>query len=163
MKYTVTHKFNYSLFDLLRAREDRNKYLDKFPDLKNVTLLEERKEGKLIFQKRKVSLASSLPPVLVPLLDDASLIEESTFNTETNTHDFKIAPPKNEKTVTITGHSVYRSTSDGFSERVYNIEVKSGVLFIGSLVEIAIEEIHKHSLEKDKNSIQKFLDDKMEK
>ena len=72
MKYTVTHKFNYSLFDLLRAREDRYKYLDKFPDLKNVTLLEERKEGKLIFQKRKVSLASSLPPVLVPLLDDAN-------------------------------------------------------------------------------------------
>jgi hypothetical protein len=53
MKYTVTHKFNYSLFDLLRAREDRYKYLDKFPDLKNVTLLEERKEGKLIFQKEK--------------------------------------------------------------------------------------------------------------
>ena len=104
MKYTVTHKFNYSLFDLLRAREDRYKYLDKFPDLKNVTLLEEKKDGALIFQKRKVSLASSLPPVLVPLLDDASLLEESTFNTETNTHDFKIFPPKNEKAVTITGH-----------------------------------------------------------
>ena len=97
MKYTVTHKFNYSLFDLLRAREDRYKYLDKFPDLKNVTLLEEKKDGALIFQKRKVSLASSLPPVLVPLLDDASLLEESTFNTDTNTHDFKIFPPKNEK------------------------------------------------------------------
>jgi hypothetical protein len=163
MKYTVTHKFNYSLFDLLRAREDRYKYLDKFPDLKNVTLLEEKKEGKLIFQKRKVSLASSLPPVLVPLLDDASLLEESTFNTETNTHDFKIFPPKNDKVVTITGHSVYRTTSDGFSERVYNVEVKSGVLFVGSLVEAAIEGIHKHSLEKDKNSIQKFLDDRMEK
>lgn len=163
MKYTVTHKFNYSLYDLLRAREDRYKYLDKFPDLKNVTLLEEKKEGNLIFQKRKVSLASSLPPVLVPLLDDASLLEESTFNTETNTHDFKIFPPKNDKVVTISGHSVYRSTSNGFSERVYNVEVKSGVLFVGSLVEIAIEEIHKHSLEKDRNSIQKFLDEKLEK
>ena len=163
MKYTVTHKFNYSLFDLLRAREDRYKYLDKFPDLKNVTLLEEKKEGNLIFQKRKVSLASSLPPVLVPLLDDASLLEESTFNTETNTHDFKISPPKNGNVVTITGHSVYRSTSDGFAERIYNVEVKSGVLFIGSLVEAAIEGIHKHSLEKDRISIQKFLDDKMEK
>ncbi|HMV43586.1 MAG TPA: DUF2505 family protein [Leptospiraceae bacterium] len=163
MKYTVTHKFNYSLYDLLRAREDRYKYLDKFPDLKNVTLLEEKKEGNLIFQKRKVSLASSLPPVLVPLLDDASLLEESTFNTDTNTHDFKIFPPKNDKVVTISGHSVYRSTSDGFSERVYNIEVKSGVLFVGSLVEIAIEEIHKHSLEKDRASIQRFLDEKLER
>jgi hypothetical protein len=163
MKYTVTHKFNYSLFDLLRAREDRYKYLDKFPDLKNVTLLEEKKEGNLIFQKRKVSLASSLPPVLVPLLDDAALLEESTFNTDTNTHDFKLFPPKNEKTITITGHSVYHTTSDGFSERVYNVEVKSGVLFIGGLVEAAIEGIHKHSLEKDRISIQKFLDDKMEK
>ena len=43
------------------------------------------------------------------------------------------------------------------------MEVKSGVLFVGALVEAAIEGIHKHSLEKDRASIQKFLDEKMEK
>jgi hypothetical protein len=51
----------------------------------------------------------------------------------------------------------------GLLQKKKSFRRKSGVLFIGSLVEIAIEEIHKHSLEKDKNSIQKFLDDKMEK
>lgn len=160
MKYTVTHKFNVSLSDLLKAREDRYKHLDKFPDLKNVTLLEEKKEGKMIFQKRKVSLASSLPAVITTLLEDASLLEESSFDTESNTHEFKIFPPKNPNVVTISGKSIYRTTSDGFSERAYDVEVKSGILFVGTVIEKAIEEIHKHSLEKDKNSIQKFLDEK---
>jgi hypothetical protein len=161
MKYTVTHKFSVTLFELLKAREDRYKHLDKFPDLKNVTLIEEKKEGKLIFQKRKVSLASSLPAVLTALLEDASLLEESTFDTETNTHEFKIFPPKNANVVTISGKSIYKTTSDGFSERVYDVEVKSGILFVGSVIEKAIEEIHKHSLDKDRNSIQKFLDEKI--
>lgn len=162
MKYKVVQKFNYTLEALLKAREDRYKYLDKFPDLKNVTLIDERKEGNLIYQKRKVSLAASLPPVLTSLLDDASLLENSTFNTDTNTHDFTIAPPKNEKVVTIIGHSVYRTTSDGFSERIYDVEIKSGVMLVGGLIEAAIEEIHKHSLEKDRNSILKFLAEKPE-
>ena len=161
MKYTVTHKFNFTLFELLKAREDRYKHLDKFPDLKNVSLLEEKKEGKLIYQKRKVSLASSLPAVLTTLLEDASLLEDSTFDTETNTHQFKIFPPKNQNVVTISGLSVYRTTSDGFSERVYDVEVKSGILFVGPVIEKAIEEIHKHSLEKDRNSILKFLEEKI--
>jgi hypothetical protein len=161
MKYTVTHKFNFTLFELLKAREDRYKHLDKFPDLKNVSLLEEKKEGKLIYQKRKVSLASSLPAVLTALLEDASLLEDSTFDTETNTHQFKIFPPKNQNVVTISGLSVYRTTGDGFSERVYDVEVKSGILFVGPVIEKAIEEIHKHSLEKDRNSILKFLEEKI--
>jgi len=58
MKYTVKHVFDYSLEEVLAARENRYKHLDKFPELQNVTLLEERREGDNIFQKRKVSLAS---------------------------------------------------------------------------------------------------------
>ena len=56
MNYKVTHTFNFPLSELLRAREDRYKNLDKFPDLRNVTLVEERKEGKNIFQKRKIGI-----------------------------------------------------------------------------------------------------------
>jgi hypothetical protein len=160
IKYTVTHTFEYSLPELLSAREDRYKYLDKFPDLQNVTLLEERKEGNKIFQKRSVSLASSLPQVLQPLLRDTGLIEESVFYTETNTHEFTFYPPSNKSIVTISGKSAYSSISDSQSQRIYQCEVKSGVFLISGVVEAAIEEIHKHSLEKDKNSILNFLRNK---
>ncbi len=40
MKYTVSHKFEVPLAELLKAREERYNQLDKFPELKNVTLLE---------------------------------------------------------------------------------------------------------------------------
>lgn len=158
MKYTVTHKFNHPLKDLLLAREDRYKHLDKFPDLKNITLLEERVEGNLIHQKRKVSLAGSMPPVVASLLEEAALLEESVFDTVFNTHEFKMFPPNNEKVVTIRGKSVYRAVSDTSSERHYEVEVRSTVFLVSGLIEAAIEEIHKHSLEKDKNSILKFLE-----
>ena len=157
MKYIVTHKFEVPLAELLKAREERYNQLDKFPELKNVTLLEEKKDGSKVFQKRKVSLGSSLPPVIATLLDDPSLIEESSFDLETNTHIFKLSPPNKEKIVTISGTSIYREVTPTSSERVYDVEVKSEVFLVSPLIEAAIEEIHKHSLEKDKNSINHFL------
>jgi len=157
MKYTVTHTFDVSLADLLRAREDRYKNLDKFPDLKNVSLLEEKKEGNKVFQKRKIDLGASLPTVLATALNDPSLIEESTFDLDSNTHIFKLFPPDNEKVVTISGMSVYRELTGNSSERSYDVEVKSEIFLVGVLIEGAIEEIHRHSLEKDRSSINQFL------
>ncbi|TGL61761.1 DUF2505 family protein [Leptospira ognonensis] len=157
MKYKVTHAFSVSLEKLLHAREERYQHLDQFPDLKNVTLIEEKKEGNIITQKRKVSLEGSLPAVLQAALSDLSLLEESTFDTTTNTHVFKISPPGKDNVFIIKGKSVYQSTGANASERSYEVEVISGLLFVSPIVEKAIEEIHKHSLEKDRNSIAKFL------
>ncbi|MCZ8154511.1 MAG: DUF2505 family protein [Leptospira sp.] len=156
MKYNVTHTFPVSLEKLLHAREERYQHLDQFPDLKNVTLLEEKKEGNIIIQKRKVSLEGSLPAVLSAALTDLSLVEESTFDTTTNTHIFKIAPPGKDNVFVIKGKSTYSGKGDS-SERSYDVEVSSGLLFVSPIVEKAIEEIHKHSLEKDRKSIAKFL------
>lgn len=161
MNYKVTHKFDCSLSDLLKAREDRYKNLDKFPDLKNVTLLEEHKEGNNIIQKRKIGMSANLPPVLSSMLEEAALIEESVFDTETNTHTFKLFPPGNEKIVIITGNSVYRATSETTSERVYDVNVKSEVFLVSGVIETTIEGFHKLSLEKDKNSILKFISENL--
>ncbi|MCU0823067.1 MAG: DUF2505 family protein [Leptospira sp.] len=157
MKYQVTHTFPVSLEKLLHAREERYKHLDQFPDLKNVTLVEETKEGNIIKQKRKVSLEGSMPAVLSAVLSDLSLLEDSTFDITTNTHEFKIAPPGKDNVFTIKGKSRYSEKGAGESERSYDVEVSSSLLFVSPIVEKAIEEIHKHSLEKDRKSIAKFL------
>jgi len=156
VKYKVTHSFSVPLAKLLHAREERYKHLDQFPDLKNVTLLEETKEGNIITQKRKVSLEGSMPAVLSAALTDLSLLEESTFDITTNTHEFKISPPGKDNVFIIKGKSIYQAAGDG-SERSYDVEVLSSLLFVSPIVEKAIEEIHKHSLEKDRKSIAKFL------
>ncbi|TGL17939.1 DUF2505 family protein [Leptospira levettii] len=156
MKYQVTHTFPVPLDKLLHAREERYKHLDQFPDLKNVTLLEEKKEGNLIHQKRKVSLEGSMPAVLSAALNDLSLLEESTFDTTTNTHEFKISPPGKDNVFVIKGKSKYEA-SGSESRRSYDVDVVSKLLFVSPIVEKAIEEIHKHSLEKDRKSIAKFL------
>ncbi|WCL47651.1 DUF2505 family protein [Leptospira sp. GIMC2001] len=158
MKYKVTQNFEVPLNQLLQAREDRYKHLDKFPDLKNVTLIEEKRDGNKIFQKRKIDLGASLPPILATALSEPCLMEDSIFYTDTNTHEFKLYPPEKENVVTITGTSVYKATDDSKSERSYDVEVKSKVLFIAPAIELAIEGIHKHSLEKDMASIRKFLE-----
>ncbi|MDF3819898.1 DUF2505 family protein [Leptospira sp. 96542] len=157
MKYQVTHTFPVSLEKLLHAREERYKHLDQFPDLKNVTLVEETKEGNIIKQKRKVSLEGSMPAVLSAALTDLSLLEDSTFDTTTNTHEFKISPPGKDNVFVIKGKSRYESKSAEESQRSYEVEVHSSLLFVSPIVEKAIEEIHKHSLEKDRKSIAKFL------
>jgi hypothetical protein len=157
MKYSIKQSFEVSLEKLLQAREDRYKHLDQFPDLKDVILLEERKEGKNIFQKRKVDFGSKIPAVLATALNDPCLMEESVFDTESHTHEFKMFPPGKESVVTIFGKSLYKSTGENSSERSYDVDIRSGVLFVSPLIEAAVEEIHKHSLEKDRQSIRKFL------
>ncbi|PJZ70784.1 DUF2505 domain-containing protein [Leptospira perolatii] len=156
-QYKVVQTFPVPLQDLLKAREDRYKYLDQFPELKNVELLEERKDGNQVFQKRKVKLAESLPKVVAAVLSDPSLLENSVFDLSTNTHEFTIAPPGNDSIVTIKGKSIYKSLGPNESERSYDVQVTSGVFLMGSVIETVIEEIHRHSLEKDKNSISEFL------
>jgi hypothetical protein len=157
VKYSVVQKFEVPLDKLLHAREDRYKHLDQFPDLKNVSLLEEKREEGKIFQKRKIDLGASLPPILASALSEPCLLEDSVFYTDTNLHEFKLYPPGKENVVTITGKSEYRNAGEGSSERAYDVEVKSKLMFIAPAVEIAIEGIHKHSLEKDMASIRKFL------
>ncbi|MBM9590891.1 DUF2505 family protein [Leptospira sp. 201903075] len=156
MKYQVTHTFSVPLDKLLHAREERYKHLDQFPDLKNVTLLEETKDGNIIRQKRKVSLEGSMPAVLSAALNDLSLLEESTFDITTNTHEFKISPPGKDNVFVIKGKSKYEADGSE-SKRSYDVDVISSLLFVSPIVEKAIEEIHKHSLEKDRKSIAKFL------
>lgn len=156
-QYKVVQTFPVPLQDLLKAREDRYKYLEQFPELKNVELLEEKKEGDRVFQKRKVKLADSLPKVLATLLSDPSLLENSVFDLSTNTHEFTIAPPGNDSIVTIKGVSVYKELGPNESERSYDVQVSSGVFLMGTVIETVIEEIHRHSLDKDKNSISEFL------
>lgn len=158
MKYKVTQKFDVSLEKLLQAREDRYKHLDKFPDLKNVSLLDEKKEDNRIIQKRKIDIGASMPPVLASALSEPCLMEDSVFFTDTNIHEFKLYPPNKENVVTITGVSEYKSVDENHSERVYDVNVKSKLLLIAPAVEMAIEGIHKHSLEKDMASIRKFLE-----
>lgn len=157
MKYKITQKFEVPLEKLLQAREDRYKHLDQFPDLKNVSLLDEKKEGNQISQKRKIDIGASMPAILSAALSDPCLIEDSIFYTETNTHEFKLYPPDKENVVTITGVSVYKPVDEVSSERIYDVEVKSKLLFVAPAIELAIEGIHKHSLEKDMASIRKFL------
>jgi len=158
VKYQITQKFFAPLPILLKAREERYKHLDQFPDLKNVSLLEEKKEGHKIYQKRKIDIGASMPPVLSSVLSDPCLLEDSVFYTDTNTHEFRLYPPDKENVVTIQGVSVYKPINENESERTYDVEVKSRLLLIGPAIEMAIEGIHKHSLEKDMASIQRFLD-----
>lgn len=157
MKYKVVQKFEVSLEKLLQAREDRYKNLDQFPDLKNVSLIEEKREGNQVIQKRKIDIGASMPPVLATALSEPCLMEDSVFYTDTNIHEFKLYPPNKENVVTISGISHYNSIDENNSERTYDVTVKSKLLLIAPAVEMAIEGFHKHSLEKDMASIRKFL------
>lgn len=157
VKYSVTHTFEVPLEDLLKAREDRYKNLDKFPDLKNIEMLEEKKVGDILHQKRKVHLGASMPQVLATALGDPSLMEESTFDLKSLVHEFRMYPPNKENVVQIRGKSLYATLSPKESKRSYDIEIKSEVLFVSGLIEKAVEEIHRHTLEKDKASLRKFL------
>ncbi len=160
-KITVDQKFEYPLETLLKAREERYKHLDKFPELKNVTTVKEEREGDILKQTRHISIADSLPSVLTTLMPSgaSTLVEDSEFNLASHLHTFRVVPGGNlDSLFTVTGVSHYYAEENGKSGRNYEIEVKSQTLFIGGIIENAIAELYAHNLEKDKSSILNFIE-----
>lgn len=156
----LTQEFSVGLPALLRAREERYRHLDKFPELKNVTVAEEKREGDLLHQVRHISISASVPPVLAAILPPGAdtLIETSDFHLGTNLHTFRVVPGgSGDPLFVIEGESTYRAKGDSQSERSYTIKIASGAFLVSGLVEAAIAEIYSHSLEKDYNSIQNFI------
>lgn len=157
----ITQEFPVSLETLLRARQERYKHLDKFPELKNVKIVEERQEGNQLYQTRHISIGASIPPILTQILPKGSdtLVEESVFYLDTNIHKFKVVPAGgNDSLFLIEGESIYKSNDSNTSLREYKIQITSKVLFIGGAVEVAIAEIYSNSLKKDMESIKHFIE-----
>lgn len=157
----ITQEFNVPLETLLKARQERYKHLDKFPELKNVTIIEDRQEGNQLYQTRHISIAASMPPILTQVLPKGTetLVEESVFYLETNKHTFKVVPSgNNESLFLIQGESIYEGKTETTSVRKYKINITSKILFLGPAVEMAIAEIYSNSLKKDMESIQHFIE-----
>ncbi len=156
----VNQEFPVDLATLLRAREERYRHLDKFPELKNVTVVEEHREGNRLHQVRHISIAESMPAVLATVLPPGAdtLVETSDFHLDTNRHTFRVVPGgEGQPLFVIEGESEYRAKDDGSSERTYAIKITSKAFLVSGVVETAIAEIYSHSLEKDYNSIQNFI------
>lgn len=157
----ITQEFNVPLNTLLEARIQRYKHLDKFPELKNVKIMEEKQDGDVLYQVRHISIAANIPPILVQILPKGAdtLVEESLFYLNTNIHKFKVVPSGgNDQLFLIEGESIYEAKDDNSSQRKYKINITSKVLFIGGAVETAIAEIYSNSLKKDQESIKHFIE-----
>lgn len=159
-KIQVEQTFDHPLATVLRAREERYKHLDKFPELKNVHIVSEVREGHILKQVRNISLADSMPAVLQTVLPSGAnvLVEESEFDDRDNVHTFKVTPGGGlDNIFTVKGVSKYFAAGDSKATRTYDIEIVSKVLFVGAVVETAIGDMYKHQLDKDKASVENFI------
>lgn len=160
-KVQIRQDFDVPLETLLRARQERYNHLDKFPELKNVHIESESREGDILKQERHIAIGESMPSVVATLLPSGAdtLVERSTFVESTHVHEFTVIPGGNlEHIFKIEGVSRYFETDEGRSARDYDINIKSGAFLVSGLVEAAIADIYSNNLEKDKKSITHFIE-----
>ncbi len=159
-KISIQQEFPYPLAVLLRAREERYKQLDKFPELKNVHIVSESRNGHILDQKREISIADSMPAVIAALLPAGAdlLVETSQFDEISHVHTFRVAPGGgNDHIFAIKGHSRYFEVGEHEAARAYEIEITSQAFLVGPIVENAIAELYGGNLEKDRRSILHFI------
>ncbi|MEQ9366170.1 MAG: DUF2505 domain-containing protein [Leptospirales bacterium] len=159
-KITVRQEFEYPLGTLLLAREERYKHLDKFPELKNVHIIEEIRENGILKQVRHIDIGESLPMAISALMpgDATVLVESSEFNEATHEHSFHVIPGGGlDNIFTVTGVSRYHALDDARSARDYDIEIRSRAFLVGPVVEGAIAEVYSNNLNKDRQSILNFI------
>lgn len=159
-KLSIRQEFEHPLQTLLEAREERYKRLDKFPELKNVRVVSETREGELLKQVREISIADSLPPIIATLLPAGAdhLLESSEFDSREHLHTFRVTPGGHDQIFLIKGESRYYSTGDNASGRSYDIDITSKAFLVGPVVENAIAEVYAKNLEKDRRSILHFIE-----
>lgn len=159
-KVSIRQEFDYPLATLLQAREERYKHLDRFPELKNVHIIEEHREGGRLKQTRHIDLGESLPQAISVLLphDAKIMVETSEFDEENHEHTFRVTPGGGfDNIFTIKGVSRYHSLGETHSARDYEIEISSKALFVGLMVESAIADVYGKNIEKDRISILNFI------
>ncbi len=159
-KITVRQEFEYPLETLLLAREERYKHLDKFPELKNVHIIEETRENGILKQVRHIDLGESLPVAISALMPGEAtvLVESSEFNEATHEHSFHVVPGGGlDNIFTVEGVSRYHALEDGKSARDYEIQIRSRAFLVGPVVEGAIAEVYSNNLNKDRQSILNFI------
>jgi hypothetical protein len=157
----IIQEFSVPLELLLKARQERYKHLDKFPELKNVKIINEYQTENTLHQVRHISIGASMPPILVQVLPKGAdtLVEESDFFLDTNIHKFKVVPAGgNDHLFLIEGESIYEKKEENSSIRKYKINITSKVMFLGGAIEAAIAEIYTNSLKKDQESIKHFIE-----
>lgn len=159
-KLSIRQEFEHPLQTLLEAREERYKRLDKFPELKNVRVVSETRDGELLKQVREISIADSLPPIIATLLPAGAdhLLESSEFDSREHLHTFRVTPGGHDQIFLIKGESRYYSTGDNASGRSYDIDITSKAFLVGPVVENAIAEVYAKNLEKDRRSILHFIE-----
>lgn len=159
-KITVRQEFEYPLETLLLAREERYKHLDKFPELKNVHVIEETRENGILKQVRHIDLGESLPVAISALMPGTAtvLVESSTFDEATHEHTFHVIPGGGfDNIFTVEGVSRYHSVDANKSARDYEIQIRSRAFLVGPVVEGAIAEVYANNLNKDRLSILNFI------
>lgn len=158
MRFTLEQEFDFPLDKLLRAREDRVKHLDEFPDFEHVHIEEDVTEGKIRRVRRAISMSAKLPAAVQSVMPSLSNMEEvSTFDLDEHVHEFVMNPRGRDDVFQMKGVSKYGELPEGRSYRSYEIEVTSRMFLVGPLVERAIANIHQNNLVKDKASLEKFI------
>ncbi|MBX7058473.1 MAG: DUF2505 family protein [Leptospirales bacterium] len=159
-KISIQQDFPHALAMLLDAREERYKRLDKFPELKNVHIVSESRHGRILDQKREISIADSMPAVIATLLPAGAdvLVEVSQFDEDSHVHTFTVTPGgANDHIFRIKGVSRYYESGAGESARSYDIEIHSDAFLVGPLIENAIADVYARNLERDRRSILNFI------
>lgn len=159
MKFSLKQDFPYSLEKVLEARDKRWDNLDKFPELKNQQLLEEKTEDDILHQKRRLDFGTQVPSIVKTALPNGmlELIEDSQFNTQSKVHSFTVYPKGMEKKFMIKGKTNYVAVDDQSSRREYEIEIKVNVPVIGGTIESQVAKQYKNSIIKDHKKLMDFI------
>ena len=156
------HVFDAPLEKVNEAREKRFEHPDKFPDLKKVKVLEEKKEGKILKKKQYIEISSAIPKQARKFLpvDVLNCIDESVYDLEKNTHHWSVTSAKHKKIFKIDGDSEYvEFEEDGRvkTKREYKISIKVNIPLFAKVAEQAILTTYVKNMKKDCESIKKML------
>ena len=158
---SLSQDFDCPLELLLKLRQERYQNPERYPELKNIRVISEEREGTKLHQVRQISLSASLPESVSAFWPSSleKFSEKSIFDTEKQTHDFEVSPADQNSLhfFHIKGRSQYKTLGTMQCQRQYEVEVTSKAFLIGGLIETFLADLYTKNLEKDRQNILKAI------
>lgn len=155
MEVTFTQEFDFSLAEVLQAREKRYEYIGRIEGLKPPNFLKRRETKTTIYTEREFQAADrGIPPALKRWLteDLFTMKEKATFYKKSHRHSFEVEPRQFREQFSWKG-SIQYGEKEGRAYRKVSATISVKIPFLGKNLEETIARAFAKSMEKDFKTI----------
>lgn len=165
MKFKMEHRFEWPVADIVQLLKNGEELcpMDELPNVSSRKIIEQRREGKKIFQRVEWCVHGQIPPIAQKLVspEKMTFIERSVWDDDESAYRTKIEPHFFRNQLECSTISAWKDDGKGKTVRKFEGELKIKIPVIGPILEGTIVDYLKKNNDKNALIVKRFLNQRL--